>query len=255
MSASSGQQAIRYDRYRMNRREILCGCGKGIAVSGLLAYTFYRSMPAFLMMVPAGIFFGIRLEQKNRMEHRFRELSGQFKESMMILAGSLSAGYSVENALTAGIGELTSMYGKDGMITREFSYMVQQIRMNRPVEQVLEDFAQRSGLEDIRSFAEVFAAAKRSSGDLGSIMHHTAEVIRERMQVKEEILTMTASRRFEQKIMNMIPFLMVFYVEHASPGFFDQMYRTQTGNVLMTVCLAVYLASYMMAERILAIEM
>jgi tight adherence protein B len=122
------------------------------------------------------------------------------------------------------------------------------------VEQILDEFANRSGMDEISSFAEVFAVAKRSSGDMGSIMRHTAEIIRERMQIKEEIRTMTASRQFEQKVMNMIPFLIVFYVEGASPGFFDQMYATMLGKILMTICLVVYLLSYVIAGKLLEIE-
>ena len=162
---------------------------------------------------------------------------------MVILASSLAAGYSMENALKASVEELETLYGRDGLVAREFSYMVQQLGMNRPVEGLLADFARRSGLEDIQSFADVFAVAKRSSGDLGSIMRHTAEVIRDKMQVREEIITLTASRQFEQKIMNLIPFFIVFYVESASPGFFGQMYGTGLGRMLMSGCLAVDLVS------------
>jgi tight adherence protein B len=238
----------------MNVREVLIGAGKGLFVSGLLAYTFYRNMAVFAVMAVPGIVTGVFREREVRMKQRKQELSTQFKESMMILASSLSAGYSVENAMAAGVGELTTLYGKDGLATQEFAYMVQQIRTNRSVESVLEDFADRSGIEDIRNFAEVFAVAKRSSGDLGSIMRHTAEVIRDKMQVKEEIRTMTASRQFEQKIMNMIPFLIVFYVEGASPSFFDQMYETGLGRILMSICLVVYIIAYILAGKILAIE-
>lgn len=236
-------------------KELLAGAAKGTAVSALLAYTFYRSSQIFLWMLPVGIVGGIVMERKRLLEKRFRNLSIQFKESMMILAASLSAGYSVENALAAGMEELAVLYGRDGLITVEFSSMVQQIRMNRPVEKVLEDFADRSGLEDVQNFAEVFSVAKRSSGDLGSIMRHTAEVIRDKMQVKEEIVTLTASRQFEQRIMNLIPFFLVFYVESSSPGFFDQMYGTGLGRMIMSVCLLAYLAAYGMAKKILAIEM
>lgn len=221
----------------------------------LFSYTFYRSIRIFLCMLPVGIVVGIIMERKRLLDKRFRELSIQFKEGMMILAASLSAGYSVENALAAAVEELTILYGRDGLLTREFIFMVQQVRMNCPVEKVLEDFADRSGIEDVRNFAEVFSVAKRSSGDLGSIMRHTAEVIRDKMQVKEEIITLTASRQFEQKIMNLIPFFLVFYVERSSPGFFDQMYGTDLGRVLMSGCLAAYLVAYGLAEKILSIEM
>lgn len=181
-------------------------------------------------------------------------LASQFKEGMAVLASALSAGYSVENALVASEQELILLYGPEGLITREFSCMVQQLRINRTVEELLLDLAERSGLEDIRNFSEVFSVAKRSGGDISSIMRHTADVIGDKMQVKEEIATLTASKQFEQRIMNLIPFFIVFYVDSTSPGFFSQMYGTGLGKILMSACLVVYLAAYVMAQKILAIE-
>lgn len=250
---SSGQPVIQYDCYWLSLPEFVYGIGKGIAVCGLLSFTFYRSIKVFLWMLPLSL-AGPVLERKRRLEKRKRKLAEQFKESMMILASSLSAGFSIENALAVSREELEMLYGNGGMIVEEFTFMVHQIKTNRSIEQVLEDFSRRSGLDDIKNFAEVFSVAKRSSGDVGGIMRHTAEIIRDKMQVREEILTMTASRQFEQKIMNMIPFFIVFYVESASPGFFKQMYGTNMGRILMSGCLIVYLISYILAKKILEIE-
>ncbi len=230
--------------------ECLAALGKGAGICGILSFTFYRSMTAFLVMLPVGC-LNLQYEKKRLRDKRRQELSSQFRESMVALASALSAGYSMENALTVSRAELAALYGEDGLIVREFSYMIQQIRMNRSIESVLGEFADRAELEDIRNFAEIFVAAKRSGGDLGGIMRHTAEVIRDKMQVKEEIRTMTASRQFEQKVMNLIPFFIVFYVESASPGFFGQMYGTLPGRVLMSVGMVVYLTAILLAHRIL----
>lgn len=227
--------------------------GKGIGLCGLLAYTFYRSWTAFGVLLPAALIYPLYEREKKRKSRQLL-LASQFKEGMAVLASALSAGYSVENALAVSEQELNLLYGQEGLITKEFSGMVQQLRMNRTVEQLLMDLAERSGLEDIQNFSEVFSVAKRSGGDTAGIMRHTADIIRDKMQVKEEIATLTASKQFEQKIMNMIPFLIVFYVDSTSPGFFSQMYGTGLGRMLMSICLVVYLAAYGMAQKILAIE-
>ncbi len=225
----------------------------GTGICGLFAYTFYRSWTAFWILFPAAFLYPVHERTKKRKKRQLT-LASQFKEGMAVLASALSAGYSVENALAVSEQELSLLYGHEGLITREFSGMVQQLRMNRTAEQLLSDLADRSELEDIWNFSEVFSAAKRSGGDLGSIMRHTADIIRDKMQVKEEIATLTASKQFEQKIMNMIPFFIVFYVDSTSPGFFSQMYGTGLGRMLMSVCLVVYLAAYAMSQKILAIE-
>ena len=156
------------------------------------------------------------------------------------MASFLSAGYSIENAVAASGRELTLLYGADGLMAGEFEEMARGLRLNRTVESVFLDLGWRSGLEDVNNFAQVFAAAKRSGGDLVEIISHTAGVIRDKVQVEEEIHTMTASKAFEQKIMSLVPVLIVLYIDLTSPGFFDIMYRTMAGRLVMSGCLAVY---------------
>ena len=131
--------------------------------------------------------------------------------------------------------------------------MVQQMKMNRSVEILMLDFADRSGLEEVENFAAVFGAAKRSGGRLVPIIQHTADMIQDKIQIQEEIRTLTASRQFEQKIMNVLPFLIIFYIDQTSPGMFDVMYQTILGRVVMTVCLVIYLAAIVFARNILDI--
>ncbi len=218
----------------------------------MVSYTFYRSAMVFLLLLPLGLGYPLIRRRTLQEERRFR-LNQQFKEGILILAANLSAGYSIENALANSGQELDLLYGSGGMINHEFSGMVRQLQMNRTVEQVFFDFADRSGLEDVKNFAQVLKAAKRSGGDLVAIINHTAGVIRDKAQVKEEIVNMTAAKKLEQKIMNVIPFFLILYIDQASPGFFGMMYETGMGRVLMTICLGVYGFALWLSKGILNI--
>jgi len=79
-------------------------------------------------------------------------------------------------------------------------------------------------------------------------------VIGDKVQVKEEILTLTASKRFEQNIMNLIPLIIVLYIDRTSPGFFTLMYTTIIGRIVMTGCLLFYLIALKLSWKILNIE-
>ena len=109
-------------------------------------------------------------------------------------------------------------------------------------------------IEEIRSFAQIFKAARRSGGQLGMIIFHVSEIIGGKIQVQEEIRLMTAQKQFEQKIMNLLPLLIVLYIDLTSPGFFDTMYQTAAGRIVMTVCMLVYAGAYILAGRMLDIE-
>lgn len=207
----------------------------------------------FLALSPLGMLYPLYKKGDLKRE-RLRRLEGQFKEGILVLASFLSAGYSLENGLTMSVRELEVLYGKDGMITREFGILCAGVRMNRPVELLLMEFGARSGMEDVDNFAQVLAAARRSGGELVEMINYTAGIIRDKVQVKEEIRTMTASRVFEQKIMNGIPFMIVLYIDLTSPGFFKVMYESLMGRSVMTLCLGVYAGAVLLAGKILDIE-
>lgn len=243
-----------YSQYSLSPREWLIYSAMGLAAGAATAFVFYRSIFIFMLLLPAGIIYPL-MKRSELSIRRQEELRKQFKEAVLILSSSLGAGYSVENAFTASLRELEELYGPDGMISVEFSYIVHQLRMNRTVEALLAEFAKRSGLEEIKNFAEIFAVSKRSRGELVSVVNHTVHVISDRIQVREEIMTMTAEKQFEQKIMNLVPFFIVFYLEFSSPGYFAMMYETMAGRMVMTGCLAVYGVSCILSSKILDIEL
>ena len=205
-------------------------------------------------MLPLGAVVLPLCMRRSLAERRRWKLTLQFKDGIGSLSSFLNAGYSIENAVLASIDELTELYGKDAMITEEFRQIGRQLGLNKPIELPLADFARRSGIEEIRNFVEVFRIAKRSGGALCSIIEHTVSVIREKISVMEEINNLTAARRFEQKIMNLMPFAIILYIDLSSDGFFDVMYQSVPGRCIMTICLLCYGFAVFLSSRIMDIR-
>ena len=165
----------------------------------------------------------------------------QFKEMLSILSAYLSAGYSLENALFACIPDLENLLGKKCYMVEELKQIKRSLSMNRPLEEALSQYDLRYGVDDIHNFSEIFLVAKRSGGDLIQIIQQSSTIIRDKLTITEEIITLNASRRFEQKIMNGVPFFMIFYLNASSPEFFRSLYYSLMGRVVMSFCLCIYL--------------
>ena len=234
-------------------KETLKIIGKGIGILVVISYFFYRSIWAFFLFLPYLIYY-FRKKKREKQEQQAELLRYQFKDGIMAVSAALNAGYSVENAFREGRKDLTLLYEKEEPIMREFQRIIRGLDANERLEKLLFDFAKRSGLEEVESFAEIFATAKEAGGDFSVIIQTTAERIAARMEVKREIKTMVAAKNFEQKIMSLVPFLIMFYIDLTSPGFFDELYGNMLGVVVMTVCLGIYLLSRYLAERIMRIE-
>jgi len=54
--------------------------------------------------------------------------------------------------------------------------------------------------------------------------------------------------------MSLVPFLILVYVNLASPGFLDVMYHSIPGVLVMSICLAIYFGSWLLGRKIVNIE-
>ena len=139
-------------------------------------------------------------------------------------------------------------------ILRELEIMVRQIRVQVPVEQAVEELSERTKLPDVESFAGVFVTAKRSGGNLMSIIRNTADQIGDKIDVKREIDTMLAAKKYEFQVMSVIPFGIVLYMTVSFPEFMGNLYGNIAGRGVMTGCLIIYLGAYGLGRKIIEIE-
>lgn len=162
----------------------------------------------------------------------------------------MRAGYAAENAFLDSIADIRSMFGVDCAMEQELKQLRQGLSNNVPLERLLTEMGQRSGLEDLQEFAEVFVIAKRNGGSIPVIIDAASSSISRRLAVEEEMGTQLSARKLEQRVMNVMPFLIVWYVEMSNPGYFDMLYGNPAGIVLMTVCMGIYLVAYALSEWI-----
>lgn len=219
-----------------------------------MAFFFYRSLVAVIFLLP--LLYPICRRQKRRAEQRRKkEMTEQFKEAMNSILTSLKAGYSPENAFRECYPEMIFLYGKRSVICRELLRIAKGLDNNMALEKLLEEMGERSRIPDVQEFAQIFAIAKRNGGNMAEILGRTIALLQERMEIEKEIDVMISARKMEQRIMDAVPFLIVFYVGASSEGFFDVLYHNPTGIAVMSGCLAVYLAAFVMAERIAQISL
>ncbi|MGN0359952.1 MAG: type II secretion system F family protein [Hominisplanchenecus sp.] len=241
-----------YRRYEFTWKERMVLFLEYLLLDGAVSFLFYRSWIPFALFLPGFLLF-LKLKREEQRKKRIRRLGSQFLTGMQAVSNALAAGYSVENAFGEALKDLQKAYGNNLIVT-EFSVIVTQLSLGRTLESLLEELAARSGEEDIKSFAEVFAAAKRSGGDLISIIRNTVSSISQKEETRQEIQVCIAAKKLEQNVMSVVPLFILAYVGAASPGFLDVMYHNVTGIAIMSICLVIYFLAWMLGRRIVEIE-
>lgn len=242
-----------YNEYPLQAKNRALYAAEGILLIAAVAYFFYRSWIACVVLMPGLIIF-MKRKKRELAKRKRQELSMQFKDMILSVAAGQKAGYSIENAFREAYGDMAMLYGEKSVICTELKYILTGLDNNVVLEKLLYSLGARSGLPDVMQFADVFLIAKRSGGNMTDILAKTATVIEKKAETDKEIQLMISGKKTEQKIMNMVPFLIIFYVGTTSRGFFDVLYHNLIGVIVMTVCLGFYLAAYVLSEKIVDIE-
>ncbi len=213
---------------------------------------FYDSVIAIVILLPLIIPWFIHSKKMEKL--RVSRIVGiQFRDAIASVLTSLKAGYSIENAFREAGRDIDLLYGKKSHISHYLNKLYKGLKNNVPLEKLLMDFGKESANADIEEFAGVFAIAKRSGGNMTEIIDRTIAVISRKMDVEKEIEVLISAKRLEARIMNFVPFFIIFYISITSPGFFGPLYHNLPGIILMTVCMLVYFGAYLLSEKIVNI--
>ena len=231
---------INYEQYKLNFVEYIKYILIISAVASIFSYIFYRNVLAFVtFLIPMNFYF--KIIQARLIKKRKQEVTMQFKEFCNSLCAQLMAGYSIENSMKECYAELTQMYGKKACICRELAGIMSKIKLSITVETCFEDFGERSDIEEIKLFAQILKTAKRSGGDVIEIVKNSSATISQKM--------------YEQRIMDVVPLLIVMYVDLTSKDMMNMMYHGILGRIVMTICLMVYIAAFVLGEKLTDVEM
>lgn len=242
-----------YTNYIFSRQEIAVHAMIGAAFAAMVSWLFYDSIIAWILMLPL-VVLSFREKGAQLCRKRKRELELEFREMILSVSSNLQAGYSVENAFREAYKDIVLLYGTESIMAEELRLIFRKLSNNESLESALTNLAKRSGVLDIRDFADIFHIAKRGGGDMRAIIANTADIISGKQEVRREIETVVSEKKLEQQIMRYIPFFIIFYISLTSKGYFESLYHNLFGWIMMTVTLAVYMAACKLSDRILQID-
>lgn len=237
----------------ITKKEHLWNLARAAGLTVLTAWLYYRSFAAACLLAPI-LFWHLRMMEEESARKKESEFQVQFKEAIQAVSSALNTGYSVENAFREAQKELRLIYPEGVRISKELLIITRQLKIHVPLEQILEEFADRTRTEDVRNFVTVFAAAKKSGGNMIGIIQDTVRQIGDKIDVKREIDTVLASKRYEFRVMSAVPYAIIGYMSLSFPEFMDSLYGNILGIGVMTVCLGIYMGAYYLGVRMIRIE-
>ncbi len=89
---------------------------------------------------------------------------------------------------------------------------------------------------------------------MSGIIRSAAGHIEGKIEVEKEIEAAIAGKVFEQRIMSVMPFVIILYMQLSFPELIAPLYGSIIGTLTMTLCLILYCAAFWLGNRIVDIE-
>ncbi len=208
-------------------------------------------IPTIVGTISGTFFVPMRVDAK--IKKRKKELNHQFRDMLESLTTSLGAGKNVNDSFIGVYEDLKIQYQEDAYILKELEVVISGIHNNVAIEDVLEDFGNRSGNEDILSFANVFKISYRKGGNIKDIIRNTHSILSDKMEIVEDIETLVTSNKMEQNIMIVMPIALIGLIKMMSPEFAAN-FVTPTGIISTTISIVIFVIAYFVGKSVLDIK-
>ena len=217
-----------------------------------LSWILDISIPTIVGLVAGRIFVPTRTKQIR--DKNARTLNSQFRDFLEAFNTSIGAGKNVVDSFHAVYDDMRIQYEEDAFIVKELEVILSGMANNFDVEDLMEDLGNRSGNDDIVSFANVFRISYRKGGNLKDTINTTHSILSDKMEIKEEIETMVSASKMEQTVMIFMPVGLIGIMKSMSPDFAAN-FATPAGIASTTIAIGLFIVSYFVGRKILNIKL
>ncbi len=243
-----------YGVYKSGIMEKIAEFLKAALVSAGICYIFYHNAAICVIAILPGLIYPI-VRRRHKIQQRRKELTIQFKDLLYSLSSSVSAGNPLEMAFSESLKDLSIIYGNpETLIIKEVRAIVNRIKMNEPVEGVLAELAERTGIDDIKSLSDTISVCKRAGSDIPDILMNTVSLISDKIEISQEIDVLLAERALEYKLLTVLPVFLVAVLTLTAGDFMEPLFQTIWGRITTSFSLLLFIAAFFISRKLMDIR-
>src|SRR5439155_626862 len=171
----------------------------------------------------------VALLQRGR-KKRLRAFQVQLPDTLNLLAGSMRAGFSFAQGLESVADEASEP------TRREFQRVFTESRLGRPIEDALEESANRMASVDLMWAVMAIRIQREVGGNLAELLDTVADTMTQRERIRHEIKALTAEGRFSGWILGTFPVAFAGVLYLVQPDYISELFHNSIGIMAMIAC-------------------
>jgi tight adherence protein B len=215
----------------------------GVALLGILVFPLGLALilAVAAAIVPVGLLH-------RRRKKRLRDFQVQLPDTLNLLSGSMRAGFSFAQGLESVANEAVEP------TRRELQRVFTESRLGRPIEDALEDSANRMASVDLMWAVMAIRIQREVGGNLAELLDTVADTMTQRERIRHEIKALTAEGRFSGWILGIFPIAFAGVLYLVQPDYISELFHSSVGIMAMIASGVMTFFGFLWLRKILAIE-
>lgn len=179
---------------------------------------------------------------------RIGRIRSQLPDLLTIMAGSLRAGVSLQQAL--GRGGLSV----DAPLRIEMANVQRELRLGLSFSESLGSLERRVPVEEVALLVLILRVGSESGGSSADALQSLGEVLRRKLALEGKIRALTAQGRLQATVMSLLPLILLMLLSWIDPASAAELLTTSNGHLVLASTALLQLVGVSLIRRIIAIE-
>jgi len=185
---------------------------------------------------------------KQKKKKRKALLETQLVEAISVLCNALRAGHSFQQAMSSITEEM------EGPVSQEFGRVFRETQNGMTMQDSMERMVERVGSDDLEMLCTAILIQREIGGNLAEVLENIAGTIQNRLTLKTEIKTRTASGRLSGYLVGSLPVALLLGLGALNPEYIGQLFSTRLGNAMLAVGAVMEIIGFIVIRKMTAIR-
>lgn len=223
------------DRAGMTMRpaEAAIGVGVGTAILWVLLIFVMHPAPvvaAVLLIICGGVSSGVFwVFVQMKIHRRLDQFVQQLELALRLISSGVRIGLGLRQALTMVIEEMPNP------AKYEYMRVIGQTNIGVSVYDALDTLAKRMPCNETLMMARAIRIQSQTGGDLGKILEHLANTIKDRRRIQRKIRALTSEGRASAAILSALPPFLSGFISLTEPQMGSALFFTVPGHIALAI--------------------
>jgi tight adherence protein B len=228
----------------LGRMVVLTGLGTVLLGWLLVAATASPLGAVLALSLPVGVRIAIRV----RVDRERRAFDEQLPDNLQVVASAMRAGHTFVGAL--------GIVAEDAPepSRRELRRVLSDEQLGIPLVDALNGVTKRMNSRDFEHVALVAALQRETGGNTAEVIDSVTETIRERLDLRRLVRTLTAQGRLSGWVVSALPVALLVFLSVINPQYIHPLFHRTAGIIALGFAAAMLVTGFLVIRRIVDIK-